>query len=44
MDYYIKDDITFENEFLNGHKTGENDDYSYLLFEGEYANNFREKG
>ena len=41
-EYYNKDDITFESEFLIGHKTWEND--AYLIVEGEYANNFREKG
>ena len=41
-EYYNKDNIIFESEFLNGHKAGETDDNRYLIFEGEYANNGRE--
>ena len=43
-EYYTKGNITFENEFLNERKTGENNAYRYLIFEGEYENNCRDKG
>ena len=42
MGYYTKVDITFGNEFLNGHKAGENDAARYLIFKGKYANNGRD--
>ena len=34
-EYYNKDDMIFEKEFLIGHKTGENDADWYLIVEGE---------